>query len=60
MHGLYFGPLTLTTTQGGLREKFLQAGCPSYYPTNSVKALKGYTVTVHNKNKNISTKNRTS
>jgi len=23
---------------------FLKAGCPSYHPTNSVKALKGYLI----------------
>ena len=26
---------------------FLQAGCPSYHPTNSVKALKGESFTFH-------------
>jgi len=30
---------------------FLQAGCPSCHPTNSVKALKGFTISIK---KNIS------
>jgi len=29
---------------------FLQAGCPSCRPTNSIKTLKGYTIYIHNIN----------